>query len=71
MKKCDDTWNEDKSNPRLNQPPAPKKSGRESMVEALANVRRGKLIVATDELQQSKLHNILHRAQGNGVDDMQ
>jgi L-2-hydroxyglutarate oxidase LhgO len=33
--------------------------------------RCGKLIVATDELQQSKLHNILRQAQGNGVDDMQ
>ena len=33
--------------------------------------RCGKLIVATDELQQSKLQNILRQAQGNGVDDMQ
>jgi len=33
--------------------------------------RCGKFIVATDEQQQSKLQDILQKARGNGVDDMQ
>jgi L-2-hydroxyglutarate oxidase LhgO len=33
--------------------------------------RCGKLIVATDELQQSKLQSIMRQAQGNGVEDLQ